>query len=467
MGPFETGFGSKVLGLGDVDGDGKGDVLVKTRGRTQSDIHVLSAIDGRAIYSLPGVAPGWEEDEFNESVGVIGDIDNDGARDFAVSAVITPEVLAERRPILSLYSGRTGKLLRQHLPEDCHAKVRKNTGDLRVMTQLGDIDGDGMPDYGVNEYQGLVCGHLFSGRSGALLTEFTKDSNNSFLRYGVVGAGDQNGDGIADIAIFNHDTTSGGVRLFSGAQLDREVDFGLTFPPFLWSILRPEGPNIGWGKGVTPIGDVTGGGKNDFLVGIDGGVAFVSGERRESTWVWSAGAEYRAFGGVASAIGDVNGDDITDIAVGVHRIFGGEEGFLVVLSGQDGTLLGKLSSPGGRDRFGASLSGIGDITGDGVSEVAVGAVSRINSLHPGYVYIIAVNTPAARPIPEQMGASIQQDRHGRVILTWEIIEGHRPRLETSSDLVSWESLNLGEARGFYASDTRRNSDQGFFRIIHE
>jgi hypothetical protein len=83
-------------------------------------------------------------------------------------------------------------------------------------------------------------------------------------------------------------------------------------------------------------------------------------------------------GSSVAALGDVNGDRISDIAIGVPGAdtqSGTRAGRVLVLSGANGSMICRAMDPGGRPdaRLGESVAGIGDVTGDGIPDLAAGA----------------------------------------------------------------------------------------------
>lgn len=96
---------------------------------------------------------------------------------------------------------------------------------------------------------------------------------------------------------------------------------------------------------------------------------------------------------VASA-GDVNGDGVWDYLVGEIKDSGNRVGRVSVYSGATGALLRTLKSNQKGDYFGAGLAGIGDINGDGRSDIAVGAPRYVNGNPPAHVYLYSGQTGA-------------------------------------------------------------------------
>lgn len=76
------------------------------------------------------------------------------------------------------------------------------------------------------------------------------------------------------------------------------------------------------------------------------------------------------FGFAVSSLGDADGDEVADIAVG--------EGKVWIFSGKSGSLIRTLEDPQPQaaGRFGSRIGRAGDLTADGVSEVLVGAPGK-------------------------------------------------------------------------------------------
>ncbi len=87
---------------------------------------------------------------------------------------------------------------------------------------------------------------------------------------------------------------------------------------------------------------------------------------------WVAGLE---FGYAIAAAGDLNSDGYPDVicsSIEANRN-GFNSGGAVVISPYTGTLLFEWFGAAYRDGFGSSVAGLGDINGDGVDDVIIGA----------------------------------------------------------------------------------------------
>lgn len=84
------------------------------------------------------------------------------------------------------------------------------------------------------------------------------------------------------------------------------------------------------------------------------------------------------FSSSLATVGDVNGDDISDLVVGAHgESYDGisAAGRVYLLSGASGRVIHTFSSPNPSDdgRFGKSVAGVGDTNGDGIPDLLIGA----------------------------------------------------------------------------------------------
>ncbi len=371
-GSFIRGFGSALLALPDLDGDGVGDILVgapESEGPAGPDcgaVILYSGATGAVIRTSFGAAA---DDFLGRSLAPAGDLDHDGVPDSLSGATeagpYSHSITTGRAVVLS---GRTGApILHLAPPSGARSFGAAVAGGV-------DVDGDGDADLLIGapmNQSGLPNGtaFLYSGASGAMIRRFDGtlgDESGSAVAF----AGDLTGNGgsevligapgIGEVRIYRTD----GTLLHSVTATDPTGDFGAAIAAGArldldaapdWLTLAPKQS----GQGVAP------GAVHPFSGATAHALGVIEGDTREA-----------AAGSSLAAIDDWNGDGVGELAVGLPRATVGTvpgSGAVLILSGKDGSVLQTIDGVVRSGSFGAALTAMDDKDGDGIGDLLVGA----------------------------------------------------------------------------------------------
>ncbi|MCC6335889.1 MAG: FG-GAP repeat protein [Myxococcales bacterium] len=418
-GPTVTArLGASVSGPGDVNGDGFADLLAGATGYQPAG----SADKGAAFVYLGG--PGGLRDEplvrqaagiglaaeFGSAVSGAGDVDGDGFADVVIGA-----------PLAGL--GSTGEV---HVFQGLARGPSEEFSTLDTqrpapaVAAVGDVNGDGFEDFAAGTPGGgsnpggvvVAWGHGNPEMTSFAFTSTASPDSSSRFGACVAAAGDVNGDGFADVLVGappSAPATESIAWLFLGTA------DGLGPQP--WSF-KSRAPGDRLGDAVAGLGDVNGDGYDDVAIGapaangtgaVYGFFGGPQGPGSSPDWIMN-GPEIGAFFGTAiAAAGDADLDGFADFAVGAP----GADSIILYY----GRGLGlaphrerRLSPPSSITGLGGTLSGGGDVNGDGVPDLVAlatppqtnqrGTVVAVTWL--GARDLATTPSPLATSVPSQM-----------------------------------------------------------------
>jgi hypothetical protein len=261
--PQVRGFGERVAGMRDGDGDGCGDLLVTCGPGCEEPFAVVgSGANGQPRFEIR--APSGCE---SRRIDPVGDVDGDGIDDLAFMG----RRASSGTLLVQLVSGRDGSRL-----SEVDTRITSEGLGLSTLPQR-DFDGDGLPEV-------LFCSRgVLQLRSGASLELLRSIDTPNLVpgggSRGVALVGDVDADGLGDLALANPDESFCGSVCVLSWRTGR----------MLWrreAILAGRAADV-WnaGRELVAIGDVDGDGIREFLWGPDNrpaggpGLVYVSSGR--------------------------------------------------------------------------------------------------------------------------------------------------------------------------------------------
>lgn len=455
--------GYSVSGAGDINGDGLSDLIVgaygadagaASAGRSyvifgqsggfSADLEV-SALDGTDGFVLNGI----DADDFSGfSVSAAGDVNGDGLDDLFIGAYgANPNnaLVGQGYVVFGQQSGFGASLTLSALTGTNGFRITGISPEDQAgyaVSTIGDVNNDGVDDLLIGapnaDPNGFSSGQAYVvfGRSGGFpanlalsslngSTGFRMDglSQEGNLGFSVSGAGDFNGDGINDFMVGApradlNTTASGRVYVIFGRSGGFPATFNLSeLNGTNGFVLNGAAGEDRLGAALSSAGDINDDGLDDLLIGAPG--ADPNG--------LSSGRSYVVFGRSGNYSAQLN---------------------LGNLDGVNGFQMNGVSAG---DEAGRSLSQIGDINGDGIDDIIIGAPNADpdGNSSAGQSYVI-YGQPGDIPGLTLNSPTINATNLGRAIIanlrssTLQILGGSRVINRSVQGYTNIRGSNLGD-----------------------
>lgn len=315
-----------VDSLPDLDGDGFREIVVgDTIWRPHGRVYAYSGLQRTKLWEVSGATQ-----TIGRYVRTVGDVNGDGFPDIATADGVSAFFLSGRDgsqlfvspsswTCIEPLGDMNGDDLADVLLSGVHVLLGGSFTYLHGPTAgsshcapVGDMDGDGVPDYAVGfpkagfDAAGLVL--VYSGASGEVIHHVEGNNRSSEFGAGVAGPGDITGDGVPDFVVGEPafldsmalSNTTGCVFFYDG----RTGELFDELRGVYWV-------NFFFGEQLVPAGDVNGNGTPDILVGsYPNAIYVIEGATRETIYVLNGNVRSPIRGEI-----DWTGDDFPDFLV--------------------------------------------------------------------------------------------------------------------------------------------------------
>jgi FG-GAP repeat len=260
-----------------------------------------------------------------------------------------------------------------------------------TVAALGDVNGDGVPDYAVGapgSYDGLGAYNepgavtVISGLGSRPIYRLSRGEALDEFGIGMDGGPDVDRDGIGDLVVLAPNaTSSSGSPSWSVSLYSGATGDALQE----WTGAAMSTLN----GAVAFVGDLDGDGASDVAVSIDQMVRAFSSRTGAPLFTVAkpGGFTLATFGVSLAGLGDVTGDGVDDFAIGSsYTECTSEDRDVWIVDGAIGQITRQMSFSGGCGDFGRSLVPTPDVDGDGREDLAIGAPSTFSSPQDVYIY---------------------------------------------------------------------------------
>ncbi|WP_090717438.1 integrin alpha, partial [Bathymodiolus azoricus thioautotrophic gill symbiont] len=465
--------GYSVSSAGDVNGDGLDDLMISAiyANSNAGESYIVFGKQDNTVINLSAIAAGKggfvvngesANDYSGHSVSNAGDVNGDGLDDLIVGAYLaTPSGKSQAGKSYVVF----GKKDNTNAIE-LSAIAAGGTGGFVIngesmgdfsghsVSNAGDVNGDGLDDliigtygagksyvvFGKQDNIAINLSDIVAGTGGFVINgESAHDeSAHDYSGYSVSSAGDVNGDGLDDLIVGARKANPSGKLnagksyVVFGKQDNTAINLSDIVAGTGGFVINGELAGDESGYSVSSAGDVNGDGLDDLIVGareanpsgkLNAGKSYVVFGKQDNTDAIELSAIVAGTGGFVingelagdesgysvSSAGDVNGDGLDDLIVGAYgdhpsgKSSAGKSYFVlsyVVFGKQDNTAINLSAIAAGKGGFvvngesvngysGHSVSSAGDVNGDGLDDLIVGAYKADpNGNESGKSYVI-------------------------------------------------------------------------------